>query len=205
MAVLILIGVDCGGRAEFDTPPTSGRGVSTGGSQGSGDIGLAAAGGNTASVGVLSTGGSSLMAGTTSTSVDAVTVVGTLYPGRTPVECKSQPDQGSCNDNVQRYYYDAVGDNCFPFAYSGCGGNANNFLTLTQCYTFCRNAIECSCPSGAIGCSTANGCAACPPGDPNYASGTACSSPGFYCDSGIRCTCVANDRGSLTWSCPVSI
>ncbi len=136
---------------------------------------------------------------------DAGAVVGNLFRGRTPAECKSQPDQGSCSDNIQRYYYDAVADDCLAFAYSGCGGDANNFLTLTGCFTFCRSAIECSCPSGAIGCSTANGCAACPPGDSNYASGTACSSPGLWCFSGLPCVCSGGDGGTSVWSCTVSL
>ncbi|XP_025033138.1 BPTI/Kunitz domain-containing protein-like [Python bivittatus] len=45
--------------------------------------------------------------------------------------------KGWCKAKFPRYYYDARNKRCRLFTYGGCGGNANNFLTLYDCYKEC--------------------------------------------------------------------
>ncbi|CAJ0573076.1 unnamed protein product, partial [Mesorhabditis spiculigera] len=49
-----------------------------------------------------------------------------------------QPVQvGDCHAQHSRYFYDRNTDTCQPFYYSGCKGNANNFLSLDDCQRLC--------------------------------------------------------------------
>ncbi|MFH4977608.1 hypothetical protein AB6A40_004317 [Gnathostoma spinigerum] len=43
-----------------------------------------------------------------------------------------------CEARYPAYYYDVSKAACFPFVYSGCDGNGNRFLTLSQCETTCK-------------------------------------------------------------------
>lgn len=51
--------------------------------------------------------------------------------------CFYQPVAGPCNQTTIRYFYDFSIKRCLPFAYSGCGGNGNNFETETACNASC--------------------------------------------------------------------
>ena len=54
--------------------------------------------------------------------------------------CSEAKDAGSCDGTAaeeERFYYDIITEDCQPFTFSGCGGNNNNFLSLTECRTFC--------------------------------------------------------------------
>nr|XP_021407404.1 tissue factor pathway inhibitor 2 [Lonchura striata domestica] len=57
-----------------------------------------------------------------------------------PLLCYSPMDEGLCSSSVPRYYYDSKTKSCKEFRYTGCGGNANNFVTEMDCYNVCRNA-----------------------------------------------------------------
>ncbi|KAJ7408560.1 hypothetical protein WISP_119423 [Willisornis vidua] len=61
-----------------------------------------------------------------------------------PLLCYSPKDEGLCSSSVPRYYYDAKTKSCKEFNYTGCGGNANNFVTEMDCYNVCRKDI-CIC------------------------------------------------------------
>uniref|UniRef100_A0A8C9FY50 Tissue factor pathway inhibitor n=1 Tax=Pavo cristatus TaxID=9049 RepID=A0A8C9FY50_PAVCR len=49
--------------------------------------------------------------------------------GSGPLLCYSPKDEGLCSSSVPRYYYDTTSKSCKEFKYTGCGGNANNFVT----------------------------------------------------------------------------
>uniref|UniRef100_A0A673NMD3 BPTI/Kunitz inhibitor domain-containing protein n=1 Tax=Sinocyclocheilus rhinocerous TaxID=307959 RepID=A0A673NMD3_9TELE len=54
------------------------------------------------------------------------------------------PDAGTGSESDVRVYmhYDAEKDNCYPFRYSGSGGNANRFITEKQCMRNCSHRAE---------------------------------------------------------------
>ena len=55
----------------------------------------------------------------------------------------SQPLRiGDCTENVKRYWYNAKTRQCQMFEFSGCQGNDNNFETVLDCQSFCKNAIR---------------------------------------------------------------
>jgi len=59
--------------------------------------------------------------------------------GGFPLFCQFEPEQGSCEANFPRYYFDYHGSRtCKMFTYGGCGANRNNFRTLEECSTTCR-------------------------------------------------------------------
>uniref|UniRef100_A0A183FBQ3 BPTI/Kunitz inhibitor domain-containing protein n=1 Tax=Heligmosomoides polygyrus TaxID=6339 RepID=A0A183FBQ3_HELPZ len=41
---------------------------------------------------------------------------------------------------LPRFYYDPLEDRCFPFNYTGIGGNENNFVTKANCQIACPGA-----------------------------------------------------------------
>ncbi|CAI9718898.1 chordin isoform X2 [Octopus vulgaris] len=51
--------------------------------------------------------------------------------------CYLPLQKGSCSRNVSRWYFDFHRSKCVQFDYSGCGGNANLFETLTDCQKKC--------------------------------------------------------------------
>lgn len=55
-----------------------------------------------------------------------------------PIECFQPPDSGSCGKDMVRVYYDHETRTCKPFSYTGCGGNANRFLSVKNCYRICH-------------------------------------------------------------------
>lgn len=44
---------------------------------------------------------------------------------------------GNCNDRQTRWFYNHQAQNCESFLYSGCGGNANHFLSEEACQSRC--------------------------------------------------------------------
>jgi len=63
--------------------------------------------------------------------------------------CNLPPDLGNCQDtednvdredsedNVEKFYWDKEAGSCVKFAYSGCGGNSNNFVSRAKCVKRC--------------------------------------------------------------------
>uniref|UniRef100_A0A8C2IHV6 Tissue factor pathway inhibitor n=1 Tax=Cyprinus carpio TaxID=7962 RepID=A0A8C2IHV6_CYPCA len=56
---------------------------------------------------------------------------------QTKEDCLLQVKAGTCNDDIQRYYYNTLTQKCEEFSYSGCGGNANNFKSILECKKTC--------------------------------------------------------------------
>ncbi|XP_074840833.1 tissue factor pathway inhibitor 2 isoform X2 [Carettochelys insculpta] len=55
-----------------------------------------------------------------------------------PLLCYSPKDEGLCSSSVTRYYYNPKSRSCEEFSYTGCGGNANNFVSRKDCDNVCR-------------------------------------------------------------------
>ncbi|XP_041857397.1 tissue factor pathway inhibitor a isoform X2 [Melanotaenia boesemani] len=54
-----------------------------------------------------------------------------------PDICLSPIDRGTCDGIEKRYAYNPKTKRCHKFFYSGCGGNANNFLNRKDCFLKC--------------------------------------------------------------------
>jgi len=52
--------------------------------------------------------------------------------------CKMPRAIGDCKEFTERWYYDEADEECRAFLYGGCGGNANNFESLTACRSRCQ-------------------------------------------------------------------
>ena len=60
-----------------------------------------------------------------------------------PFPCGLGPSvSGPCQESLHRYFFDAETETCEAFVYGGCGGNANNFLTLQDCNDKCNPSIN---------------------------------------------------------------
>ena len=51
--------------------------------------------------------------------------------------CSLSPQVGHCRPRFLRYYYNSRTGQCQTFYYGGCGGNGNNFRSLSQCKRKC--------------------------------------------------------------------
>lgn len=51
--------------------------------------------------------------------------------------CRQRKDEGQCQDNQNRWYYDTDSMACRPFIYKGCDGNKNRFKSSELCMRFC--------------------------------------------------------------------
>lgn len=51
--------------------------------------------------------------------------------------CSLRPHPGRCSSNETRYYYDSRANGCYPFTYTGCQGNTNNFFDKQECERAC--------------------------------------------------------------------
>ncbi|VDD88243.1 unnamed protein product, partial [Enterobius vermicularis] len=61
---------------------------------------------------------------------------------RTPddkYKCVEDKSVGDCDEKYPAFFYNKDTQRCEPFAYSGCGGNNNRFLTVQQCESTCGN------------------------------------------------------------------
>ncbi|KAK9688591.1 ADAM-TS Spacer 1 [Popillia japonica] len=65
-------------------------------------------------------------------------------PKLSPSElCLLTADTGTCGEgNQRRWFYDNSKGECIAFIYSGCGGNANNFNSHTECWQTCRQVYN---------------------------------------------------------------
>ncbi|KAJ7381087.1 hypothetical protein OS493_004685 [Desmophyllum pertusum] len=55
-------------------------------------------------------------------------------------DCLKPRNTGYCKRYAVRWYFDGKDGVCRQFAYSGCGGNKNNFQTQTACSSACSHA-----------------------------------------------------------------
>ncbi len=84
--------------------------------------------------------GSSSTCGPSSKSVacgKAVVLRGQSHIG-IPAACFLKVDPGPCSQDLVRIYYDSKTYSCKAFSYSGCGGNANRFVSVKNCYKLCH-------------------------------------------------------------------
>ncbi|OQV22023.1 Papilin, partial [Hypsibius exemplaris] len=58
--------------------------------------------------------------------------------GATLESCLLEPATGPCRAAMARYYFDVNAGQCRQFTYGGCEGNANNFVSPTECEAKCR-------------------------------------------------------------------
>ncbi|XP_037542220.1 tissue factor pathway inhibitor a [Nematolebias whitei] len=56
--------------------------------------------------------------------------------------CHLPEAPGPCRGLVSRYFFDSSTQQCKPFFYGGCFGNANNFRSLTKCQDKCPNPVR---------------------------------------------------------------
>ncbi|XP_062846755.1 tissue factor pathway inhibitor 2 [Trichomycterus rosablanca] len=54
-----------------------------------------------------------------------------------PVICNDVRDKGKCSASIPRYFYNSATKMCEEFVYTGCGGNANNFISKQSCLNVC--------------------------------------------------------------------
>ncbi|VDK77465.1 unnamed protein product [Cylicostephanus goldi] len=53
-------------------------------------------------------------------------------------QCLLPKEIGTCKETYPFYFFDRDTKTCQPFSYSGCGGNENRFMTLSQCTSQCE-------------------------------------------------------------------
>ena len=61
-----------------------------------------------------------------------------------PEMCRQEADIGTCSESVPRFFYNTESEACEEFTYGGCGGNDNNFESMTDCDFGCRGGM---CPA----------------------------------------------------------
>ncbi|CAK8694843.1 thrombin inhibitor hemalin-like [Clavelina lepadiformis] len=66
-------------------------------------------------------------------------MTGSLCQPKDCHSCLQQVDIGNCDGIFPRWYFNTTTSQCQIFEYGGCGGNANNFLTLEQCKDKCSD------------------------------------------------------------------
>ncbi|XP_025091570.1 kappaPI-stichotoxin-Shd2a-like [Pomacea canaliculata] len=69
----------------------------------------------------------------------AVTFVSAAVINEKPEYCSEPSVPGLCMAYFPRYFYNAATKKCEQFIYGGCGGNSNNFFTLTDCQSTCED------------------------------------------------------------------
>ncbi|XP_075555251.1 boophilin-G2-like [Dermacentor variabilis] len=52
--------------------------------------------------------------------------------------CQPAADSGSCNQQLERWYYNVQSGKCETFVYGGCGGNENNYENVWECEIACK-------------------------------------------------------------------
>ncbi|KAK2706809.1 hypothetical protein QYM36_014742 [Artemia franciscana] len=57
--------------------------------------------------------------------------------------CSLPKNTGSCAKEAKRWFYNSGSQKCEEFIYTGCGGNANNFLTKEECEMTCPDLVMC--------------------------------------------------------------
>ncbi|KAK6759445.1 hypothetical protein RB195_021185 [Necator americanus] len=73
------------------------------------------------------------------------------YWCHTANRCEMRRDTGEGSELVARWYYDKHAKQCRRFLYKGIRGNANNFVTKTQCVDACETKWSNPCPTENFG------------------------------------------------------
>ncbi|TKR88114.1 hypothetical protein L596_012405 [Steinernema carpocapsae] len=109
--------------------------------------------------------------------------------------CSAEPDSGSGNNFVQKFYFDPVWFTCFAFKYGGVGGNQNRYDSRQECEHNCKpmDGPVCSGPGKNYADPIFNG----PPTYPMWC-GDAVSCPANYsCFNGMgfpSCCLTSNEE-----------
>uniref|UniRef100_A0A914Y7K8 BPTI/Kunitz inhibitor domain-containing protein n=1 Tax=Panagrolaimus superbus TaxID=310955 RepID=A0A914Y7K8_9BILA len=128
--------------------------------------------------------------------------------------CDHPIEIGECSGIFHRFAYDGESNECRQFQYGGCGGNGNNFATITECRTAC---VRSRCPPPPA-CDTSRcqivndvrGCPFCscppppqhPPIIPNFQPEPSC--PHLDVNLCVEpCIIFSNRRGCKECVCPV--
>ena len=53
--------------------------------------------------------------------------------------CNQVMDEGPCQGNFSRWFFDKDSQTCEPFKYGGCKGTSNNYMTEESCKYQCLN------------------------------------------------------------------
>eukprot|EP00095_Tigriopus_kingsejongensis_P007489 maker-scaffold580_size130538-snap-gene-0.29 protein:Tk07489 transcript:maker-scaffold580_size130538-snap-gene-0.29-mRNA-1 annotation:"kunitz-like protease inhibitor precursor" len=56
--------------------------------------------------------------------------------------CISPLLKGSCSGSGEKFHFDFQSHTCSKFVYSGCGGNGNNFDSLAECQSTCKDHMD---------------------------------------------------------------
>lgn len=57
-------------------------------------------------------------------------------------KCEKPQDAGGCKGNFTRWSYDKESMTCKEFAWGGCQGNENNFLSERECHLRCKDSAR---------------------------------------------------------------
>ncbi|KAJ6655572.1 hypothetical protein lerEdw1_005043 [Lerista edwardsae] len=64
-----------------------------------------------------------------------------------PDICVLPPETGPCCNFTRMYHYSPAAQECLPFPYGGCQGNANRFPTMENCLETCHSKDACQLPA----------------------------------------------------------
>ena len=79
----------------------------------------------------------SLTSSTTSSPSEPQPMRDAIHLGYSDGICSRPKEVGPCRAALPRFYWDQAKEQCLPFTYGGCKGNANNFETLDACLASC--------------------------------------------------------------------
>lgn len=81
--------------------------------------------------------------------------------------CTYESRKGKCDMHITKFFYNVQTKECEYFVYSGCGGNANNFLSVLECVQKCKkgSALLIEVPASSNG---KHNHTEIIPGQPNY-------------------------------------
>ncbi|XP_070386053.1 uncharacterized protein [Dermacentor albipictus] len=61
-----------------------------------------------------------------------------LISAQGAAKCKLPPDEGRCDEKLQRFFFNVTSGFCELFTYNGCDGNQNNFAAYKECIDECQ-------------------------------------------------------------------